>query len=1075
MTSFKKSLFILSFALATLLSSCMKERSEGAEFIGKDVTLKSEIEQTKVSLLDDGYTFVWSEGDVVAVFDGQSLSKYVSTSAGAQTVLNSETGIADGSKFLWAIYPYSACSECAPTSVYLTVPSVQNIAGKGLSKEACLSVAYTEKLRQQTSVTFNNICSFFNLNVPASDRIVRVDIQGEEGEMIAGKVKVKMSKSGVPETEILEGVNRITLTSSTPIEGNCVIALLPTVFQNGFSVTLRSEDGRVASHKVIAVDSESGIETAVTFNRGRLNHRSLSIEDPSWKNPPVAECIYLSATSATIRWSENEFSNPEADFAGKYEVVLYSDKECTEIQQKVEWSVSAIANVNCPAFCFTGLQPLTDYYAMVKDVRTDAESQILKICTSAADFIAVGESIVSEGEVAFKEDFSCVSMGGDPVHVAWGIKDGALTAKPDALVIWNEADLKDNRLSLWEENNAGHNYIGPGYIRVGDSSAQKDAVKTPVLSNLKESATATVEFKAAPFSSDYGVGGGSKLGECYAEVWVVDGSSRVSAGVVELNDDPTSWTSCSLKVYNVLSTSRIAIGGAYGEKTKTSSGKQYARIYLDDIKITVDKYEHVDIAIPAEVELKSTFWSDALIQWSCAGNPESYTVTVDGQTFASLAASATEYHIKGLEPGKSYSVAVAANYKYESAQSNQITLKTGSISQLTKNVSPTSVSVAIENMAGDNTNNNNPCIQIQLYDGPDIQSANLIRSSYILDAQIQSPASPFFGGLVVDNKKSRAPLNVALGSLQPSTAYWVRVRSVARYDFMSYSSTTAASSYCESSNGDSEFSTLIKVSTCASHTPAAGEVIYLGFDELMIQADYVNCAVGSVPAFKAAGKKVTDLTLDAIKNWTWDWSYYGQRTAYGSTQLAPQYAWGTQQTTSNDMFTLASQLVSGDAPGVGAKIYKFKDWTGSLSGWISSNNTYPCQGCIQLGYYYDVNDAKKQLLGMLVSPALDGGVLGETASDCLLSFNALVLQGRTCNLGIWVFDSSSKLWTKVATESLYNSAGTTTAATEWSAASSSHKWYNHSVELKLKKGDCVAFDTDKEGAALIDEILILKL
>lgn len=1058
-----------------LFTSCVRENGSVQPFSGKDVTFKAEIEDTKVSLSADGYALNWNESDEISVLDGRSNVLYEAKQSGHSATFVSEQGIADGTKELWSVYPYSEENVSTGSSVVVEIPALQNIAGGGSDPKANVCFAYTDKICQETQLSFLNACSYLSLSLPESDKITEVDIKGEDGDIISGKVRLSLSKKGEVVYSVVEGKKKIVLKSSTPIKGNCMVALLPCVMQNGFSVTLRSEDGRVASHRVISKDSESGIETAVTFLRGKINRKSLSISDPAWKNPPVVQAARVSATAASICWSENGFINPEEDFAGKYVVGLYSDESCSTPVFEFDWHAEPIANMKYPAFCFTGIDENSTYWAKVVDARTDASSSTLKISTSEASFKEVSAETVNEGDIALLEDFSCVSLGGDPVAVACGLVDGQLSAKPDALVKWTDADLQDTRLATWKETGFGHNYVGPGYVRVGDSAGQKDAVQTPVLVNLRESATVTVDFKAAPYSSDYGAGGKSKLGECYAEVWVVNGDTRISAGIVELNDDPTGWTDCRIKAYNVLPSSRIAIGGAYGEKTQISSGKQYARIYVDDVKLTVNKYEHVDVAVAPEAEVVHTFWSDSFIQWTCGGTPEGYTVSVDGEPYASLSSTATECHIKGLAPGKTYSVVVTANYKYDSADSKPISISTGTISQLTRNLSPTSVSVAIENRAGDNTTNNNPCIYIELLDGPDPENAEVIRSAYVLDAQIQSPASPFFGGLIVDNKKSRAPMNVALGSLTPSTDYWFRVKSVARYDFTSYQPSTPASSYCESSNGDSDFSLPVKVSTPASHVSQGNEILYLGFDELMLQADYVNCAVGSVPAFKAAGKKVGDMTLATVREWTGGWSFYGQRTAFASTQLAPQYAWGTQQTASDDVFTLVSQLVTGTSPGVGAKIYKFKDWTGSLAGWISSNNTYPCQGYIQLGYYYDVSDAKKQNVGMLASPVLNDGRLDDTPSNCRLSFNALVLQGRPCALGIWIYDGSSKSWSKVSTVDLFNSAGITTAAESWSALSETHKWYRHEIDIRLKKGDRIAVDTDKNGAALIDEIQIVKL
>ena len=117
---------------------------------------------------------------------------------------------------------------------------------------------------------------------------------------------------------------------------------------------------------------------------------------------------------------------------------------------------------------------------------------------------------------------------------------------------------------------------------------------------------------------------------------------------MELNDIPTQWSSCSIDAYNVLPTSRIAIGGAYGEKTKTSGGKQYGRIYLDDVTLTAVKYEQRAAVIAPELTLGNVFWSDVQLTWTCSGEPEGYKVYVDGAVRETLGADVLSFHLRTL-------------------------------------------------------------------------------------------------------------------------------------------------------------------------------------------------------------------------------------------------------------------------------------------------------------------------------------------------------------------------------------------------------------------------------------------
>ena len=1048
-----------------VVSACHSEQPE------QELVFVAETENTRAWLSSDLYSFEWRENERISILDGRNNCLYRTTERGVSSILASDSPVDAASESLWAVFPYSENNIRMDCSVVADIPSMQRISGGGMDADAPVSVAYTDNVRQYNKLYFSNVCSFLNITVPAEDKIVEITITGAENEILAGRVKLSLGKGNKPEFTVVDGVGSITMTSDRPVERGCVIALLPCTLQNGFYVKLRTQDGRVAVHKVVSVDENSMAETAVQFKRGVINHRSLSFDDPLWRNSPVAECVAVSESSVTIRWSENSFANPAADFNGKYLVSLFRDGEDEDPVETVEWQIDAQPNVDCPAFVFSGLEPDTDYLAEVTDIQTETAAGILKVHTLPETSVTVSADKVAEGDIIIRETFSELDSGADPVNVAFGRIDGALTANPGNMQRWNTLDFSSTRLAEWTEKTDGHTYSGPGYVRIGDSSIRKDALTTPVLSSLSDCATVRLSFKAAPYSSDYGALGSSRLGECYAQVWVVNDDVRIPAGVIEFEDNPRQWSECSMEIYNVLPTSRIEIGGAYGEKSVQSGGGNYARIYVDDIDLRLLRYEERVAAVSPEMTVGKVFWSDAAVEWTCVATPQSFRIYVDGSVVDELPPDAAAYTVRNLVPGRTYSIAVGAVYNggEDEGRSETCSITTGAITRLTRNLSPTSLSVSIENRAGSSTNNNNPCLYVELMDSDDPENARKLYSGYVLDAQIQSPASPFMPCYAVEDSRSRTPLNVAFGGLQPGTDYWFRVKSVSRYDFTTYQTSTPSASYCVSTNGDSEFSLPVKFTTPASHAAGADEVFYQGFDELFIHGDFINCAVGSVPAFKAAGKKVGDMSLPAIRAWDGGWSFYGLRTTFPSSQLAPHYGWGEEVKTEDGIFV--SPVPSG-RPGAAAKVYKMKNTCGSLSGWYFTNNTFACQGCAQLGSYYSSSDNKAQTLGMIATPEIGSDLLSAEAKSCTLDFKALVIQGRSCSLEIWVFDAETGAWSMAGTRDIHNSTGSTEVASAWSALSETHRWYDYTMELSLKKGDRIAFATDMQGAVMIDEITI---
>ena len=1071
------SLLFSTVVMSGLICSC-QDAEQDIVLNGSEVAFVASTEETKMTISEDYRTLYWTAADAISVLDGTSNVFYETSDEGAKVRFTSNDGISDDAEDIYAVYPYSEAAHRIGDGVQVIMPAQQTVSAPGFDPKSSLAVAYTSSISKETLLDFKNLCSYFKFTVPSEDEVVEVILRGGEKEYLAGKVNVTFDK-GIPSCTVVDGISEITFRSETPMNGVYIVPLLPCVLQEGLSVTLKCRDGRSAVHKVIAKD-ESGLESAVIFVRGKVNKATLGFDHPKWRSAPVAEVVDAAASTVTFRWSENEFSSPETDFAGRYHIALYSDENCSNLVHGMDFDISSWTNVKYPAFCLTSLTPETDYWFVVTDKDTEASCTPLKVTTAADDFMQVGQN-AAEGTVILKENFSELYHGGDPVNVAWGYGEEGFIAPKD-LINWNSVDMTSMRLASWKEKTEGANYAGPGYIRVGDSSSQKNAILTPELASLNACATVEVSFKAAPYSSDYGVEGNSRLGECYAEVWVVNGDKQVSAGVVELNDTPTQWTTCTINAVNVLPDSRIAIGGAFGEKTQASSGKQYCRIYLDDVQVKLLRYEEVVAVIPPEVEIKKTFWSDSFIEWTCGGSPNGYRVYLGDKMIAELAADVTGYHITGLDAGQSYDVKVSALYNAsDEGYSRPVSLTTGAISQLTRNVGPTSVSVGIENRAGNPQTNNAPLLYVELYDTDDLSAAPTpLYSTYVLDAQIQSPGSPIVASKVLANNslQNDAPINLAFGGLDPQKSYWFRVKSEATYTFKSYVSTTATDVTVSSPDGSSEYSELIELKTTASHVMADNEVLFQGFDGVTLLSDMVNSAAGTVPGLKRDGQTLGSLTGDLADSWTGTWSFAVLRTGLGSTQFA-QFGGKTQLNSTNHKgpFVLnntnANATVTTPAFCKGAKMYMLDSKWHGLDGWMLSNGTWPGQGYVQVGSYYAAGDGKDQRFGFISTPALSSDKLGSEEKDCVISFKALAIQGRGITLYIGRHDGSD--WTAPVPVNIHNSAGLTANAETWSSSDDSHKWYEYEVEMKLKNGDIVVFANDvtnKNGTALLDDISI---
>ena len=505
------------------------------------------------------------------------------------------------------------------------------------------------------------------------------------------------------------------------------------------------------------------------------------------------------------------------------------------------------------------------------------------------------------------------------------------------------------------------------------------------------------------------------------------------------------------------------------------------------------------------------FWSDAHLSWVYAGTVDSYRIYLNENLAGEVSGDISSFHLTGLSNGTAYYLKVVAVYGAEEKVSEEIEITTGAITQLTKNVSPTSVAVNIENRAGALSGNYKPCLYVQLFESDDA-SANPKYEMFVRDNEVQTEGHPFYKSLVAGSGTTYPPFNLAFGGLEAGKDYWFRVKSVASEKYNTYrgSSILGEEREMTSANGDSEYSQLFKLSTASAHAAAEGEVYYEGFDDFCFGPDFINCAVGQMPAFKTyAQSNTAAVTLNKNVWASWDaadkpWCFHGLRTGYSNNQMTGAGLISVQSDGDTDItfdglsaravkyWVLvpegSKKVLAAPKALAGARIGTFK--APSTSGFATLlNNTcfmtedsYVGSGHAILGNYYTTSDAvnsSSKRAGYAVQ--INSSLLStSTAKQCVITFKALAVQGCSGELTVIQLDraanhrnATTDMWQTVATIDIANSNGNTDeAATSWSGTSDTHKWYEYTCEVNLKSGDLICFATDGQSCICLDEITI---
>ena len=195
---------------------------------------------TKSERQADGAVW-WSPSEEISVF-GEAGSaggdKFTSTNtAAAATAEFSGTITAASPAEYWAVVPYSATTAFDGTVVTMDIPEAQNGVADNFSDSTFPAIAKSASL----GFEFKNICGGIKFSVSRDD-ITSVTFKGNNGEVLAGKVKVAFDTDGNPVvSEIVDGKTEVTLSNPTgaPFQTGKYyhVTLLPKALDGGFTMT----------------------------------------------------------------------------------------------------------------------------------------------------------------------------------------------------------------------------------------------------------------------------------------------------------------------------------------------------------------------------------------------------------------------------------------------------------------------------------------------------------------------------------------------------------------------------------------------------------------------------------------------------------------------------------------------------------------------------------------------------------------------------------------------------------------------------------------------------------------------
>ncbi len=336
------------------------------------------------------------------------------------------------------------------------------------------------------------------------------------------------------------------------------------------------------------------------------------------------------------------------------------------------------------------------------------------------------------------------------------------------------------------------------------------------------------------------------------------------------------------------------------------------------------------------------------------------------------------------------------------------------------------------------------------------------------------------------------PSAITFGYLEPGKDYYFRVKTIdgveeidfSKGDYIAPDNTGKPYPYpLSSARGGSAWSDFVRLSTDAAHVPSENEVLYEGFDDIMVGSDYMNWSVAVNP------------DMETTKRQGWDSYILDTPTGYSAflNLDTGNRKWTTH--TFNKVFR-ADNLGWYDKAFEGGKYNVLNSNAGSLAGWSVNTskverNIYPIFGAIAMGQAITSHGGS-----MICTPPLNSDVLlSNAATKCKVSVKVAYMTQDRARVSRKVYVHNTRTldeqieldvaktypneWAEVEDRLVENNTK------DFKSSNYAHyqRYYELECEMSLRKGDILAFEkitgsgsdvnqTKEYGFLIIGEIKI---
>ena len=318
------------------------------------------------------YTFTGNDGDRGGMFYGNS--------TGSGSSLNN----------FYAIYPYNAnASIKSEGKISTTLPYVQNYVEDSFGKGTNLMAAVVDS--SSKSLYFRNVCGFLKLKLYGNNVTIKsIVLHGNNGEKLSGTATISATHGAIPtiamedtanDTIMIYCENGVKIGTTADTATTFWVVLPPMTFQNGFTITAYTTDGR-------GFTQSTSNEIIITRNRIQPM-KAVEVAELTNVATPFNQIWYTSNNGsviipdATYGFGANIISNTYENGQG----VITFDGEITSIGHWAFRNCTSLTSVTIPdSVTSIGVEAFSNCTSLtsvtIPDSVTKIEGHAFMDCTS---------------------------------------------------------------------------------------------------------------------------------------------------------------------------------------------------------------------------------------------------------------------------------------------------------------------------------------------------------------------------------------------------------------------------------------------------------------------------------------------------------------------------------------------------------------------------------------------------------------------------------------------------------------------------------------------------------------------